>query len=70
MLILAPSLILDSRSDKIISDWLSGFPELNLVFLPYQKEWSFENENQPYLMTFLSFLTLCLSRLYAFLLAW
>lgn len=38
MLILAPSLILDSRSDKIISDWLSlfGFPELNLIFLPYQ----------------------------------
>lgn len=26
----------DSRSDKIISDWLSGFPELNLVF--YQME--------------------------------
>lgn len=38
MLILTPSLILDSHSDKIIFDWLSlfGFLELNLIFLPYQ----------------------------------
>jgi hypothetical protein len=40
------------RSDKIISDWLSlfGFPELNLIFLPYQlffhkKNWVFSGEN-------------------------
>lgn len=42
-MILAPTFLFDSRSDKIISDWLSlfAFPKLNRIFLPHKRNWLF-----------------------------